>query len=206
MSNEKQETIADIVREMRTIGRLDEKSTDKIPRTLQALGLRTYADRIEAAHKREVAELKRKMNDVVCENEALRDACGTCGAKRELEATCEKSSLVGNAAKMREALKETQSVIAKCMDILNMIPSGVPYDGLIDDVADELGDLRDSCVNPALAVPPRNCDVGTADEQTNSYLAFCDRHTCQSCPVGFKRKTDCGFIWAQMPYEEGGAK
>ena len=49
MSNENQETIADIVREMRTLGRLDEKSTDKIPRSLQALGLRTYADRIEAA-------------------------------------------------------------------------------------------------------------------------------------------------------------
>lgn len=48
------ETIADIVREMRTMGRLDEKSTDKIPRSLQALGLRTYADRIEAAYKREV--------------------------------------------------------------------------------------------------------------------------------------------------------
>ena len=52
MSNEKHETIADIVKEMRTLGRLDEKSTDKIPRTLQALGSRTYADRIEPAAKR----------------------------------------------------------------------------------------------------------------------------------------------------------
>ena len=57
MSEEK-ETIADIVKEMRTLGRLDEKSTDKIPRSLQALGLRTYADRIEVAHKREVAKLE----------------------------------------------------------------------------------------------------------------------------------------------------
>jgi hypothetical protein len=43
------EMIDDIVREMRAIGRLDEKSTDKIPRSHQALGLRTYADRIEEA-------------------------------------------------------------------------------------------------------------------------------------------------------------
>lgn len=43
------ETTDDILREMRTVGRLDEKSTDKIPRSLQALGLRTYADRIEKA-------------------------------------------------------------------------------------------------------------------------------------------------------------
>lgn len=33
---------------------------------------------------------------------------------------------LGNAAKMRDALNETQSVIAKCMEILNRIPSGVP--------------------------------------------------------------------------------
>ena len=41
MSEERHETIEDIVCEMRALGRLDEKSTDKIPRSLQALGLRT---------------------------------------------------------------------------------------------------------------------------------------------------------------------
>ena len=46
--------------------------------------LQEYHDRFKAAHQREVAELKSKMNDVVCENEALRDACGTCGAKRKV--------------------------------------------------------------------------------------------------------------------------
>ena len=81
MSNENQETIADIVREMRTLGRLDEKSTDKMPRSLQALGLRTYADRIEAA------------------------------AKREREAGANKESLhVGNAAAMREALLRCDAI------------------------------------------------------------------------------------------------
>lgn len=70
----------------------------------------------------------------------------------------DESCLEWVAEKMRDALNETQSVIAKCMEILNRIPSGVPYDGLIDDVADELGDLRDSHVKPALAATPRNCD------------------------------------------------
>ena len=107
---------------------------------------------------------------------------------------------LGNAAKIRDVLKETKSVIEKCMEILNRIPDGVEYDGLIDDVADELCDLRDSHVKPALSAPPRNCDVGTADEQVKSYFSFCDRHTCQSCPV--KGATDCGFLWEQMPYEE----
>ena len=75
MSSAKQETIADIVKEMRTLGWLDEKSTDKIPRSLQALGLRTYADRIEAAAKREVSELKRKVAELrECLKETMVDA------------------------------------------------------------------------------------------------------------------------------------
>ena len=76
MSNANQETIADIVKEMRTLGRLDEKSTDKIPRTLQALGLRTYADRIETAHQREVAEREREVAELrECLKEAIREKC-----------------------------------------------------------------------------------------------------------------------------------
>ena len=55
--------------------------------------LQEYHDRFKAAHHREVAELNSKMNDVVCENEALRDACWTCGAKRKV-------------AELRECLKE----------------------------------------------------------------------------------------------------
>lgn len=70
MSNEKHETVDDIVRKMRTLGRLDEKSTDKIPRSLQALGLRIYADRIEAAAKRE--------------REAGADAAQICGEIGEM--------------------------------------------------------------------------------------------------------------------------
>ena len=101
MSN-KQETIEDIVAEMR-LGVKDWKG--------ERLGVfDCFADRIEAAHHREVAELKSKMNDVVCENEALRDACGTCGAKRERGATREKSSRVGNAAKTRDALRQVSRV------------------------------------------------------------------------------------------------
>lgn len=56
MSGEKQEAIDDIVREMRKLGELDEKSTDRITRSLMGLGLRTYADRLEAAAKREGAQ------------------------------------------------------------------------------------------------------------------------------------------------------
>ena len=37
--------------------------------------------------------------------------------------------------------------------------------------------------NAALSDPPRNCDVGTAEEQTRRWNRFCYRHECLSCPV-----------------------
>lgn len=115
-----------------------------------------------------------------------------------------------NVKAMREALEKTQSVIATCMEILNKIPDGCDYDGLVDEVADELCDLRESHVNSALSAPPRNCDVGTPEEQAERYENLCDSHTCGSicsgscCPL---YDYDCSpFAWAQMPYEEGGTK
>lgn len=90
MSN-KQETIADIVAEMR-LGVKDWKGE-----RLEVFDC--FADRIEASHQREVAGLKSKMNDVVCENEALRDACGTCGAKLEV------AELEREVAELRACLK-----------------------------------------------------------------------------------------------------
>ena len=68
---------------------------------------------IDAAHQREVAELKSKMNDVVCENEALRDACGTCGAKRYV-------------AELRECLKE--AIREKCPFTRMSCKHGEPCD------------------------------------------------------------------------------
>ena len=203
MSNAKQETIADIVKEMRTLGRLDEKSTDKIPSTLQALGLRTYADRIEAAAKRE--------------REAGAEAAQVCGEIGEMigmEATREKSSQVGNAAKMREALVKAKKAICHHA---KYVCQSLSWEN--SDIQSNCGDIlcahRDLCeaktaINAALASPPRNCDVGTDEEQSRRYEELCDRHTCGSrcsasgCPM---YEHDCSpFAWGQMPYEEGGSK
>ena len=106
MSNENKETIADIVREMRTLGRLDEKSTDKIPRSLQALGLRIYADRIEAAAKHQFRDTTKMIPEEV--------------AVSKLETTtptCEKSSQVGNAAAMREEKASLMQRLEMCQKV-----------------------------------------------------------------------------------------
>ena len=67
MSNEKHETIADIVREM-SIGDLCANDTTTSMMYINDF-LAGYADRIEAAHQREVAELRK------CLKEAIREKC-----------------------------------------------------------------------------------------------------------------------------------
>lgn len=59
-----------------------------------------------------------------------------------------------------------------------------------------------------LAIPLRNCDVGTVDEQTKRYEKFCESHPyangcgsrCGTCPLNVK---SCSLAWGQMPYSEG---
>lgn len=69
--------------------------------------------------------------------------------------------------------------------------------------------------NAALAAPPRNCEVGTEDEQAERFENFCLKHIgcaeetggrhCVGCPLEkASRNTTqkCELYWAQMPYEE----
>ena len=71
---------------------------------------------------------------------------------------------------------------------------------------DGVDELRGMVVR-ALAVPPRNCDEGTAEEQARRYKLFCENHSgwdgqkrfgCLNCP--FIDEDECEFAWAQMPY------
>ena len=164
MRNANQETIADIVADIRAQNQgLPEDSYALSPLVCDLL---SFADRIEAA------------------------------AKREREATREESSQVGNAAKMREALSDA------CYAMFNFLKT---QNGGYGEMAKALDKAK-----AALAAPPRNCDVGTDEEQSRRYEELCDRHTCGSrcsasgCPM---YEHDCSpFAWGQMPYEEGGTK
>ena len=144
-----------------------------------------FANRIEAAAKRE--------------REAGAEAAQVCGEIGEMigrEATREKSSRVGNTEKMREALSDA------CYAMFNFLKT---QNGGYGEMAKALDKAK-----AALAEPPRNCDVGTDEEQSRRYEELCDRHTCGSrcsasgCPM---YEHDCSpFAWGQMPYEEGSAK
>ena len=109
MSNEKHETLADIVADMRELAADVETGNAVVGQTVW----RNYADRIEVAWK------------------------------RESEATTEKSSRVGNAAAMREALE----TISKC-----------------DTSKEEDCYTLYRVCEAALSAKPRNCDMLSKDE------------------------------------------
>ena len=74
----------------------------------------------------------------------------------------------------------------------------------------DLKDAIEKC-RAALAAPPRNCDVGTAEEQAVRFDAFVqdrrgDLNCTGKCPahngVDFG-VVNCVLQWTQTPYEEG---
>ena len=211
MSDARQETVADIVREMRIGDLCAGDTTSARPEYINDF-LASYADRIEAAWKREqeattekslvvgnaatvrgIAQgmLNTSMQDITAEvvygwASRLADAC------KQSVTDCNQ---LGNTAKMREALEQAKRVLhcAIVSDILKGEDARKAF----------------NAVTATLSAPPRNCDVGTAEEQSERYEKFCYAHRsrekgCGDCPL-----CDipcCEFAWLQMPYEEGGEK
>ena len=160
MSNANQETIADIVAALRAVAYIQ---TAESPRDVLE-----FADRIEAAANRE--------------REAGAEAAQVCGEIGEMigrEATREKSSRVGNAAKMREALSDA------CYAMFNFLKT---QNGGYEEMAKALDKAK-----AALAAPPRNCD----------------RHECATTKAAQDvwLKEDGGktayYEWLLQQYKEG---
>ena len=103
--------------------------------------------------------------------------------------------------KLREAL-------TKILNLTNSLDENCAVDPV------EICDIAKS----ALAEPVRNCEVGTAVEQTGRFEAFCRAYykeicRCDDCPIYIKAKRGkagnpprCQIAWSQMPYKEGGVK
>ena len=163
----KHETIADILAYMRECADGTEKHGLYDLRDYGTDYLRALADNIEAA------------------------------MKREREATPEKSSVVANAMKMREALRGLLEIV--CVDC----KSSYEIDGKCVKCP------RVVAAEAALSAPPRNCDVGTVAEQNERFDKYCYDHRsheicCGKCPIF--GEPCCELAWSQMPYEEGDAK
>ena len=231
------ETINDIVREMRIGDLCAEDTSASRPEYINDF-LTSYADRIEAAWKRE--------------REAGAEAAQICGEIGEIvgrEAATEKSSAVGNAdivsevaqemlntsmqditaeavygwasrladackqsvtdcnqlgntAKMREALEQADAVLSLISKSAWFIDANFSVNKAVIEAF--------NAIEAALDEPPRNCDVGTAEEQAERFKTFCYIYplNCSGCPFKNIANThnECAIFWLQMPYKEGGEK
>lgn len=101
--------------------------------------------------------------------------------------TTEKSSLVGNATAMREALEQLYEQICHGETERNVVANR-------------------QMIRVALAAPPRNCDVGTADDWMSRFNIFCEHCSGSDCDHRLfkdEEECDCFARWLAMPCNEG---
>lgn len=188
MSKENQETVADILAEMRRDGHSG--PADALE-WVQAK-LEFYAGRIEAASKRELLSNSPKNDNSATANDT--------GGKQ------------GNAAKLRKALVGLRDA---SRDFYNQILNS-KYCRILDKYTCEeqgfsaaLDIVRGiSDANAAIAELPRNCDVcGTVAELRERHLYFCPKQKgCEKRYCDYFDVLNCFIELFQMPNEMGGAK
>lgn len=101
---------------------------------------------------------------------------------------------MNNYEQMREALVYARTVLANWSRY-------TPFRAW-----NEIGEAIDKC-DAALSAPPRNCNIGTVEEQFKRYHKFCmGGHGCSTCKVGIRSGAGCSLAWAQMPYKAEGAE
>ena len=104
------------------------------------------------------------------------------------------SEHVSNAAAMREALEKVRFYLPYFLQYMRLHREDEKAGGYYESILE--------VVSAALSEPPRNCDVGTAEEQITRHREWCKSDNCLPgipCSVCFAK-------WSQMPYEEGRSK
>lgn len=190
------ETIVDIIAEMRFHGQQNIDAEKDKPEygilTVEGRIAQNYADRLEAARKREKAAIEADALAVggMVEASRKRELLSKTRENDNSGAAVYNSDNSGDCAKMREALQQAKVAILAARKKM----------GVDNPIILEI-------IDAALAAPPRNCDVGTVKEQFERWQAFCGRHdpVCKGCPCD---GPECSFAfcfakWAQMPYEDG---
>lgn len=166
-----------------------------------------WADRIEAAYKREHAEWHAETDAAKEDRNRV-----ACRMRREFAEKCRNCTerAPGNAAALRAAI---QRLLSLCDKSLCKIPISLPlahgneaeYAKLEAEGKAAMDGLR-----AALAAPARNCDVGTVEDQAKRQSRFCMSQAgrCTTCPADRPTHNACVLAWAQMPFAptEGGAE
>lgn len=98
-----------------------------------------------------------------------------------------------NVKVMREALEKARRVL-HCAIVAGILKG--------DDVNSAFNE-----VIAALSDTPRNCDVGTPEEQFKRFNMFCFPIKCHECKLYTEEDLhECIFRWLQLPYEKGDSK
>ncbi len=195
------ESLNDIAAEMRTRSREVKEAFGGRPDGVENM-LDIWSDRIEAAWKRQEKTYL----------DQIRDAMNMWGHEKHIAEHAQKPT-VGNAAAMREALVKAKKAICHYAEHICQSLSWENSD-LQSNCADVLCAHRELCkaktaINAALSEPPRQFDVGTAEEQEARMMRYCAGRKCERCQFfyGVNEGVNCDFTWAQVPYEaEEGAK
>lgn len=125
-------------------------------------------------------------------------------AAHRREVTAGRQERPGNAAKLREAAVAAYDALEK----LKSFSLQLGDVGRMREFS-HLVCLAKNRLDAALSAPPRNCDVGTAEEQTRRLRANCERHkpSCKGCEcLTDIKRVNCWLAWAQMPYESEAAR
>ena len=213
MSMSEHKTVADIIAEKRARAYELEASSYKPHQFLREriAELRREADRLEAARKREIDEIKKQPPNPDPDWEEI---CAKC-SDGEVEPDCEyygepcgcnspiyqhyPKKPVGDAAKLREAVERS----------IDEMQNAIGDADFGDDVLYIVGCIKHTIerLKAALSTPPRNCDVGTAEEQKKRLNEFCCSHgtdiqgapRCENCALLYADR--CELTWAQKLYE-----
>ena len=102
-----------------------------------------------------------------------------------------KSSNNETVDKMREALEKADAALSLISKSSWFVDA---------NFAETIGVIEaGKAIQAALSAPPRNCDVGTPEEQHNRFMRFCDSKSMGYCWGRGCRK--CMAQWGQIPYE-----
>lgn len=175
MSEPKHRSVTEIAAE---IMQLFAGTTGRQERTLRKL-----LHEIEAAKVQEVEDAERRGHHA-----ATRACCETI---EKVDPLYDIES-VGNAVKLRKTLDDIGNACAWIAENCGN-----------QETAKYLWEIVEK-VKAALALPPRNCDVGTAVEQSERFNRFCTTHNDSAkchCPCD-RDLGACEFLWAQLPYNE----
>ena len=181
--------LREIVAEMRGIAKLDAACRDMIPRSNMALGMRTYADRLDAALASE-AEL----------------ADDDQWAPRHEAPTSRAPTAPGDAAAMREALEKIKKLNRYDLGCIRSRKRRDEFDAKVLEI--------ERIARAALSAPARNCDkygIDNIKEMDADFGAFCrqygakDGENCVGCPIKPMDNLCCHSAWMLLP-AEGGAK